>query len=82
MTYNVEVEVSTREGVLNPEAKAILRALRSHDFAVSNLSVNRKFSFLLESNSPSLAHEDAKRICHDFLANEIIQDYKINITEV
>ena len=81
MAYNIDVEVSVRKDILDPEAKAILGALRSHDFAVSNLIVNKKFSFQLESISKDEAYDTAVRICEDFLANVIIQDYKIDISE-
>ncbi len=82
MVYAVEVEISTKDGVLNPESKAILHALQTHDFAVSNLVMNKKFYFTLESPTQQEAEETVKSLCEDFLANSIIQNYSIVITKV
>lgn len=81
MQFKVEIEVTTRQGVLNPEEKAITQALHGHNFAVSNLIMNKKFYFLLESANSKEAQHKAEEICQDFLANPIIQDYTIQIKE-
>lgn len=81
MRYNITIEVSTRDGVLNPESKAILHALQGHDFQVSKLIMNKRFYLTLESTSMEKAHEEAEQMCQDFLANPIIQDYTIAVQE-
>lgn len=82
MQYNISIEVSTRDGVLNPESKAILKALQGHDFAVSKLIMNRRFYISLEAQSKQSAMESAEKMCEDFLANPIIQDYTISVEEL
>ncbi|RDU65711.1 phosphoribosylformylglycinamidine synthase, purS protein [Helicobacter didelphidarum] len=79
MLYQAEIEVCTRNGVLNPESKAILHALRGHDFAVLDVTMNKKFYLTLESDSKDHALKVLNKICEDFLANPIIQDYTIHI---
>ncbi|TLD98996.1 phosphoribosylformylglycinamidine synthase subunit PurS [Helicobacter trogontum] len=79
MRYNITIEVSTRDGVLNPESKAILQALRGHDFAVSSLTMNKRFYLTLDAKDTHEAEQLANQMCEDFLANPIIQDYTIEV---
>lgn len=79
MQFKAEIEIATRSGVLNPESKAILQALQSHNFAISSLSMNKKFYLSLESDSKESAMKTLQEACEDFLANPIIQDYTIHI---
>ncbi|EMZ39933.1 phosphoribosylformylglycinamidine synthase subunit PurS [Helicobacter bilis] len=81
MRYDIAIEVSTRDGVLNPESKAILQALQGHDFAVSKLTMNKRFYLTLEAKDKVEAESLAKEMCEDFLANPIIQDYTIEVQE-
>lgn len=81
MRYNITIEVSTRNGVLNPESKAILHALQGHDFAVSALTMNKIFYLTLDAENAKEAEILANKMCEDFLANPIIQDYTINVKE-
>lgn len=82
MRYNITIEVSTRDGVLNPESKAILQALQGHDFAVSELIMNKRFYLRLDANNIKEAESLANKMCEDFLANTITQDYTIDVQEV
>lgn len=81
MRYSISIEVSTRNGVLNPESKAILQALQGHDFAVSKLTMNKKFYIELEATDIKEAESLSSKMCEDFLANPIIQDYTIEVKE-
>lgn len=81
MHYHITIEVSTREGVLNPESKAILQALQGHKFAVSELIMNKVFYLTLEAANKEQAMLEAEKMCEEFLANPIIQDYAITAKE-
>lgn len=82
MQFKAEIEIATRNGVLNPESKAILQALQSHNFAISKLSMNKKFYLSLESDSKESAMKTLQEACEEFLANPIIQDYIIHIESI
>lgn len=82
MSYYITIEVSTKDGVLNPESKAILQALRGHDFAVSELTINKRFYLTIDAENAKKAKVLASKMCEDFLANPIIQDYTIDVQEV
>ncbi len=81
MLYNIDIEITTRQGVLNPEEKAILQALQGHEFDISNLIMSKKFYITLESANKQEAEKKAQQMCEEFLANPIIQDYTIHIKE-
>ena len=81
MYFKAEVEVSTRDGVLNPESKAILNALQTHNFPILELKVTKKFYINLESNSKYEAMKLLQVACNDLLSNPVVQDYSINILD-
>ncbi|RDU60614.1 phosphoribosylformylglycinamidine synthase subunit PurS [Helicobacter sp. MIT 14-3879] len=82
MQFEAQIEVATRKGVLNPESKAILQALQSHNFPISSLSMNTKFYLSLESNSKENAIKTLQEACKELLVNPIIQDYTIHIEAI
>lgn len=79
MRIKAEIEISTREDVLNPEAKAILHALQSLQFNVKDLTLNKKFYIDIESKSKNDAFKKLDSMCKDLLANPIIENYTISI---
>ena len=81
MIYNLSIEVSTRDGVLNPESKAILQALRGNDYEVLDLKMTRKFYVQIESDSKEEARLRGQKMCEELLANPTIQMYSITIED-
>ncbi len=79
MNFAVVVEVSALEGIADPEAATIERALPLLGFAgVSGMKVGRIFRFELDANDITQATELAEDLCHRLLANPVIQ--KANVT--
>ncbi|RDU70854.1 phosphoribosylformylglycinamidine synthase, purS protein [Helicobacter aurati] len=79
MQFEAQIEIATRDGILNPESKAVLQALQSHNFAISRLEMNKRFYLSLESDSKENAMKTVQRACEELLANPIIEDYTIHI---
>lgn len=82
MKFKIEIEVKTKDGVLNPESKTIYQALNNHGYAIESLVMNRKFYIVLDSNSSEEALITARKMSEELLANTIIQDFDITITDV
>ena len=76
----VIVNISLKEGVLDPEGQAIKTALSNLGFENLNDVRTGKQIILnfvnLEENEAVL---EAKKMCEDLLVNTVIEKYKINI---
>ena len=76
----VVVNISLKEGVLDPEGQAIKTSLSTLGFENLNDVRTGKQIILnfvnLEENEAVL---EAKKMCEDLLVNTVIEKYKINI---
>ena len=76
----VIVNISLKEGVLDPEGQAIKTSLSNLSFENLNDVRTGKQIILnfvnLEENEAVL---EAKKMCDDLLVNSVIEKYKINI---
>ena len=76
----VMVNISLKEGVLDPEGQAIKTSLSNLGFENLNDVRTGKQIILnfinLEENEAVL---EAKKMCEDLLVNTVIEKYKINI---
>ena len=77
-----KVHVTFKEGVLDPQGKAVRNALGSLGFQGVNRVRQGKFIELeLEGTDPAKAHESVDAMCKQLLANTVIENYAIEITE-
>ncbi|CAN5682762.1 MAG: phosphoribosylformylglycinamidine synthase subunit PurS [Gemmatimonadota bacterium] len=82
MTFQVEVRVLPRRGILDPQGKAVGGALSSLGFrGVSEVHIGRVIVLLLEAPSAEAAHENAEAMCRQLLANPVTEDYEIQVHE-
>ncbi len=81
MKYDVEIKIALREGILDPEARAIQHALQSLGFDTESLSTARLFCVTLEAADERAAREEAARMCERLLANPVIHRYEIEVRE-
>jgi phosphoribosylformylglycinamidine synthase PurS subunit len=78
--YAVEVRISPREGLLDPQGKAIYSALHSLEFdGVESVRVGRLLRLKLLADSPEAARDAADDMCRKLLANPVTEDYDIAI---
>ncbi len=78
----VQVLVSPKEGVLDPEGRALQSAL--HDLghaAVNSARVGRVITLELETSSKEVARDQVREMCEKLLANPVIEQYEIVILE-
>ncbi len=81
MRFAATVEVSALEGLADPEAATIERALPLLGFdAVGELSVGRIFRFVVEAADASAAEATAEQLAHRLLANPVIQRARVSVT--
>ena len=77
-----KVHVTFKEGVLDPQGKAVRNALGSLGFEGINRVRQGKFIEIdLEENNLQKAQESVEEMCKQLLANTVIENYAIEITE-
>lgn len=75
-----EVEISLKEGILDPQAKTIFNALHSLGFdCVRDLKIAKKMILDLDLEDTNHANEQLESMSKDLLANPVIENYKIKI---
>ena len=80
MTLRARVEVSFRDGVLDPEAQAIGKALGQLGFAgVRGVRKTKVIELELESADRASAEADVRAMCERLLANPVIETYRIEV---
>ena len=78
----VKVHVTLKPGVLDPQAKAVQNALGSLGFSgIGEVRQGKYIEIDLSETDTALAHEKAENMCKQLLANTVIENYAIEITE-
>ncbi|OZM56237.1 phosphoribosylformylglycinamidine synthase subunit PurS [Lottiidibacillus patelloidae] len=76
----VKVFVTLKEGVLDPQGKAVKGALHSMDyFEVSDVTIGKYMELTLEENVN--IKERVQEMCEKLLANPVIEEYHYEIEE-
>ncbi len=79
MNYEVEVKISLKKGMLNPEASTIEKALALLNFEVSNTQTIDIIKFNIDATNKDEALDEVDQMCQKLLCNPVIHDYEINI---
>jgi phosphoribosylformylglycinamidine synthase len=76
----MEVRITPRAGLLDPQGKAIQNALRSLDFAsVQDVRVGRLVRLRVEAETGAAARSAAEDMCRRLLANPVTEDFDIRM---
>jgi phosphoribosylformylglycinamidine synthase len=78
--FRVEVRVTPRRGILDPQGSAVQGALRSLGFGgVEEVHVGRLIRFTLAAGSEGEAQERVDAMCRQLLANPVTEDYDVRV---
>ncbi|MEX2531355.1 MAG: phosphoribosylformylglycinamidine synthase subunit PurS [Gemmatimonadota bacterium] len=78
--YQIEVRVTPRPGLLDPEGKAIDHALASLGYeGVGGVRVGKVIVIELEAASEEQARERAEEMCRKLLANPVTEDFAVEV---
>ncbi len=76
------VNVYLKEGVLDPQGKATHHALGSLGFKdVKDVRIGKQIILKLDAQSQEAAEAEVKEMAETLLANTVIEDYTIEISE-
>jgi len=80
--YRANVNITLRKSILDPKGKAAHHAL--HNLGLKNVDGVRIGKFIeldIDASSEQEAHEIADKACTQLLANEVMEDFEIEITK-
>ncbi len=79
-TMKARVKVTLKNGVLDPQGKAIEHALDSLGFdGVSGVRQGRYFELDVDAGSKEAAEASVTDMCDKLLANTVIENYEIEV---
>ncbi|HSO26263.1 MAG TPA: phosphoribosylformylglycinamidine synthase subunit PurS [Methanobacteriaceae archaeon] len=79
MKYDVEVKISLKKGMLNPEASTIQRALALLGYEVQDTDTIDIVKFTMDEDTQDAVEKEVDDMCQRLLCNPVIHDYEIQI---
>ena len=74
----VRVLVTPKEGVLDPEGRAVQRALEDLGYAqVKDAQIGKLITLELAGDNPDQVRAQVREMCEKLLANPVIEQYEI-----
>ena len=78
----VIVNISLKEGVLDPQGQAIARSLNNLGFIeVGEIRVGKRIVLELDETDEVRLHQRVAKMCEALLSNTVIEDYEIEIPD-
>jgi phosphoribosylformylglycinamidine synthase subunit PurS len=80
MKFKARVTVTLKNGVLDPQGKAIQSALSSLGFGgVDAVRQGKVFDLVVDAADSASAETDVKAMCEKLLANMVVENYFVQI---
>ncbi len=77
-----KVHVTLKQGVLDPQGKAVQHALEALGFdGVKGVRQGKFIELELTETDPAKAETEVKAMCKKLLANTVIEDFRVDIVE-
>ena len=78
----VIVNISLKEGVLDPQGLAIARSLNDSGFQeVGGIRVGKRIVLEVDETDEARLRQRVAKMCETLLSNTVIEDYDINIPD-
>ncbi|TKX32149.1 phosphoribosylformylglycinamidine synthase subunit PurS [Campylobacter estrildidarum] len=78
----IVVNIFLKNGVLDPQGKAIEKALRSLNFnEVKEVRMAKQLILDLDEKDELRAKERIAKMCEELLVNNVIEDYELSMSE-
>ena len=81
--FQARIDVVHLPGVLDPQGATVERALPALGYHnVSEVSIAKTIRLVIDAPSADAAHDQVDEMCQRLLANPVIEQYTIAITEL
>jgi phosphoribosylformylglycinamidine synthase len=75
------IKITLKNGVLDPQGKAIEHALGSLGFSgIGDVRQGKYIEVVLAESDEASARDQVERMCKDLLANTVIENYSYELT--
>lgn len=76
--FRIEIRVTPRPGILDPQGKAIHHALQSLGWeAVDDVRVGKAIHLEVDADTADDATAEAEAMCRKLLANPVTEDFEV-----
>jgi phosphoribosylformylglycinamidine synthase subunit PurS len=80
--FRFEVLVSLKEGLLDPQGKAVQDALPTLGWSnVSDVRVGKHIELVIEADDEAAARSQVEEMARRFLSNPVIEDFRVLAAE-
>ncbi|HYW35397.1 MAG TPA: phosphoribosylformylglycinamidine synthase subunit PurS [Balneolaceae bacterium] len=80
--YKATVNVTLRKSILDPQGKATHHALQNLGLdEIENVRIGKLITLDINADSPDEAQKIAEDACSQLLANEVMENFKVEIDE-
>ena len=77
-----QIQVTLKNEVLDPQGKAVQNSLKSLGFrGIKNVRQGKLIEIELQESNIKIARESLDEMCNKLLANPVIENYRIEISE-
>ncbi len=81
--YHAEVKIRLRPSILDPKGKASQHALHNLGFdEFDQVRIGKLIDLTVNASSIQEAEDKAKQACEKLLANEVMEDFDISVSEL
>jgi phosphoribosylformylglycinamidine synthase subunit PurS len=81
--YKANINVTLRKSILDPKGKASREALHNLGYNhIQDVRIGKFIELFIDANNEADAHAAAKEACEKLLANEVMEDFTIEIINV
>ncbi len=81
--FKAEIDVMPLEALLDPQGKAVTGAMKNLELPeITGVRIGKHISLLIDAKDKKTAEAKADQACKKLLCNEIMESYKIALTEV
>ena len=76
--FRIEIRVTPRPGILDPQGKAIHHSLHNLGWAgVDDVRVGKAIHVEMEADSADAARDEAEAMCRKLLANPVTENFEV-----
>jgi len=79
--FAAQVDITLKEGILDPQGAEIERALPALGYTnVTDVRVGKTIRLVLDASDEAAAHTQLVEMCDRLLANPVIESYTVELT--
>lgn len=83
MKFKAEINVMPKKELLDPQGKAVSSSMKNLGLPeVDNVRIGKHISLEVEADSKATAKEKVEKACKDLLANQIMESFEYELTQV